>query len=221
MMRVVLPLLLSGCLTAPTLNGARPNAPGQTTLREGVSTEGVAVQLRHGVAPDVDVGVGVFNATLMVDTRARVVRTRRLHVALQPILFVGLQDYRFGEAAAGYRGRGGFGLRLPLLTELELGRSTSLIVAPGLTIGNRFLLADRDAEFYSQDATWARVEPYVAFRFEQDISRLRVGLSLDVRRTTQYADLPSASQLGIDVQVPFAHRGRRTARQLRRQAKGK
>ena len=182
-MRVaLLTMCLTGCVGATTLNGARPNAPGETTLHTGTSTPGVvSLQLRHGVAPDVDLGFTARNGILGVDIRARVIRTRRLHVAIQPSLMGGLTNYVFSEADFGLRGAGAFGVTLPVLTEVELTRHTAVTVAPALTVGNRFVLASAEGDFYTQDTTWARVQPSLGWRVTQDIGRVRVGVSLDLR----------------------------------------
>lgn len=218
-MRLVwLAALLSGCVGVTTLNGARPNAPGVTTVATGVANTVTSTQLRHGLAPDLDLGITVRNASLGTDLRVRFFRSERLHLAVAPgvalvVNGVTLSNSPIGDQYAGY-----FDVSLPLLAELELTRNLSVAAAPRLTVSHRLVANDPDGSFLQEDVTWAVLQPQLGGRVEWHTPWLAVGVSADLRYSVLQEQLWQPF-LGVDFGVVQGSPARQERRRIRRQVR--
>lgn len=217
-----LPLLLglSGCVGMTTLNGARTLSAGQQTLTVGGSNQVFSAQLRVGLAPDLDVGFTQRNQTFGVDLRHRFLRTEWLHIAAAPGIAVvpgglgpggefGLQAYGFVE------------LTLPLLVEAELSRSFSVVLAPRVTLSNRFVFNDANGSFYQEDVQWTSMVAAMGTRIQwHPRKRAIVGLSVDLQ-TAPTAVVGLLVLAGLDVTIPLDSARATARRGLRRQIRGR
>lgn len=211
-------VLSSGCVGVTTLNGARPNDPGQTTVHVGVSNQVQTLQLRHGLAPDVDLGMTVRNASLGTDIRVRFFRSERFHLATAPGFGLVVNGYSLRDSPLGDEYAGYFDVSIPLLAEFELTPQFSVALAPRVTVSHRFVANDPDGVFLQEDVTWAVVQPQLGGRVQWEIGRLAVGGSADVRYSV-LQDVLWQPYFGLDVATIRGPLGRREARRIRRQVR--
>lgn len=217
-MRWALLLLgLSGCIGATTLNGARTLEPGQVTLQAGVANNVYSGQLRAGLAPDVDLGVHLRNGALGTDVRYRFVRTGRFHLATAPEVAVLIGPIS-GKTEYGFFAAGGLSTSLPLLAELELGRTLSVALAPRVTLSNRFVFNNKDGSFYQENAQWTSVILSAGTRVDWHPGRWGFGISFDVQHAPMAAVNPQPF-VGADVRLMLPQLSRRARREVRQQAR--
>jgi hypothetical protein len=210
--------LCNGCVGMTTLNGARPNAPGVTTTHVGVSNSVVTAQLRHGLAPDLDLGVTLRNSSMGSDLRLRFFRSERLHLAVAPGVALVVNGVSFSNSPLGDEYAGFFDVSLPLMAELELTRNFSLALSPRLTVSHRFVANDPEGLFLQEDVTWAVVQPQLGGRVEWHDRRLAVGVSMDVRHSVLQETLWQPF-IGVDVAAVYGSAGRQEGRRIRRQVR--
>ncbi|MFT6146769.1 MAG: hypothetical protein ACJAZO_002745 [Myxococcota bacterium] len=218
-MRVLwLALLSSGCVGVTTLNGARPNAPGETTTHVGVSNKVLTAQLRHGLAPDLDLGITLRNASLGTDLRVRFFRSEHIHLATAPGITLIANGVSFSNSPVGDQYAGFFDVSLPLMAEWQINRHWSVTLAPRLTVSHRFVANDPDGAFLQEDVTWAVLQPQIGGRVQWDVGRLAVGVSADVR-SSAVQDVRWQPFFGADITTSLGFRGRHEGRRIRRQVR--
>jgi hypothetical protein len=189
-----------------------------TTTHVGVSNSVVSAQLRHGLAPDLDLGITLRNASLGTDLRLRFFRTERLHLAVAPGIALVGNGVSFSKSPIGDEYAGYFDVSLPLMAELEITRRLSVAVSPRLTVSHRFVANDPEGAFLQEDVTWSVVQPQLGGRVEWHDNWLAVGVSADVRHSVLQEVLWQPF-FGVDVSAVYGSAGRQEERRIRRQVR--
>lgn len=213
-------LLMTSCVGATTLNGARTLDVRQTTVTVGGANNVVSAQVRHGLAPDLDIGFSLRNASLGSDLRLRFYRDERLHLAVAPGVQFVLNGLQLDADGVGAVGSGFIDVALPVVAELELTRNLSVVLSPKIILSNRLFLSDRDGSFFTEDVTWTTVQSQLGTRVDLHNRFVAVGASFDVRSSVTQAERFYVIG-GVDVTVPWDRVQRRAKRAVRRQERGK
>lgn len=134
---LLLPLLLAGCSTLSTLDGARTLEPGVGQVGGALNVQSgasfltnelplpqVELATRYGLAEDLDVGARAWLLGVGMDLRYRFLQQGPWHVAVQPGLAA------FALPAEDALSISSVDLRLPVTAELELHRRWSLTGGP-------------------------------------------------------------------------------------------
>jgi hypothetical protein len=197
-------VLLGGCTTLSTLDGARTLPPGATqwtvaaSLQRGANPlSGSVIPLpqvegvwRRGLAEDVDFGVRLYLLGVGTDARYRFLHEGPLHLAVQPGLFLFFLP-------TGGAGSGSVEVRAPLTAEYELSDAWS--VAGG---GRVFLREQWNSTKLGEDrgvATRLDTNLGGALRLEYHTPRFGIGYSVDLYGQQARA-APLAWSTGIDFQ---------------------
>lgn len=138
-------LLVGGCSTLTTIEGARTLEPGQAQIGGALSMQrggnalsytGIPIpQLeiagRLGVAPDVDMGLRLYLLGIGYDVRYRFYHRGRFHAAITPGLYA-------VWIPTGATGQGSAEARAPLTVEYELSDLFSVAGGPRLIFRNQW-----------------------------------------------------------------------------------
>ncbi len=211
-------MVSSGCVGMTTLNGARPNDPGQTTVQVGVSNQVQTVQIRQGLAPDVDLGLTVRNLSVGTDVRVRFFRSERFHLATAPGIALVGNGVSFSNSPIGDQYAGFFDVSLPVMAEFQVTPTLSVAVAPRVTVSHRFVANDPDGAFLQEDVTWAVVQPQLGGRVQWEVGRLAIGASADVRYSV-LQEVLWQPYFGLDFTAVRGAPGRIEGRRIRRQVR--
>lgn len=203
-------LVLAGCTHLSTLDGAVPVEPGYTEMafelqgaREpnplqtpvAVPLPGVGFHLRHGLAPNIDVGAHVYPLGLGLDLRYRFAQVAGWSVAAQP----GLTGFVLPVPSLQY---GQLDVAMPVRAEHALGRGWGVAFGPGVLVRQTFFATQSDV--LSSATATAELYAGGGARVFHDWRRLRLGVSADL-----YADTLRATGLygGVGVDLALTHRG--------------
>ncbi len=190
---LLLAAALSGCTHLSTAEGAIPLAPGTADFAAQLQVSrapnplstptalplpGVALHIRRGLTPDVDVGVHVYTLGVGADVRYRFAELGGWHMAVAPG-FAGIAapvpSLQFAH----------LDLSLPVRAERPIGRGWSVAGGPALLARQTFLALQSDAV----DSSSATFELYAGggLRLQRLGRRLKLGISADVYLDTTRA----------------------------------
>ncbi|MCA9491529.1 MAG: hypothetical protein KC621_16470 [Myxococcales bacterium] len=177
-------LLLAGCTTLSTLDGARTLSPGATqiamaaSLQEGANPVSatliplpqVELAARHGIAEDVDLGFRFYLLGMGADVRYRFLELHPLHVAVQPGLFT------FALPLGGFQGS--VEMRAPVTAEWELTDRWSVAAGTRVFLREQWNTVRLDGE----SGVASRLDSFLggAGRFEYHVPKFTLGASVDV-----------------------------------------